>query len=209
MKRARRRIFLPLVISAWLLAPVRPTEARLLSYGVRAAAAPEEAAEGKGESRELLYKIINFTILVVALGIVLRKPAAEFFSQRSAAIRKALDEGRHALEASQAQLAAVEEKLRYLEEEIAAFKASATREMETERQRLRQSTAEEAEKILESARARIDSATRGAKLELKNHAAEEALKLAEQMIRERLDDAGRRRFVSQYIARLDAKESKN
>ena len=114
------------------------------------AAAKEENSE---PPHELLYKTINFMILVGGLGYVLRKPLAEFFSSRSASIQKSLDEGRKALEASQAQLKSVEEKLRGLEAEIAAFKASAVREMEAERQRMQQGGAEEAARILESARA--------------------------------------------------------
>jgi F-type H+-transporting ATPase subunit b len=158
---------------------------------------------------ELLFKVINFVILVGGLGYVLRKPLAEFFSSRSASIQKSLDEGRKALEASQAQLQAVEEKLRRLEEEVAAFKVSATREMEAERQRLQQATAEEAARMLESARAQMDTALRGAKLDLKNYVAQKAITLAEELIRTRLDDSGRRRLVTQFVATLESKERKN
>jgi F-type H+-transporting ATPase subunit b len=158
---------------------------------------------------EMLYKIINFVILVGGLGYVLRKPTAEFFSSRSASIQKSLDEGRKALEASQAQLHAVEEKLRGLEAEIAAFKDSAVREMEAERQRLKQSSADEGTRILESARTQMDTALRGAKLELKNYAAQQSVTLAEELIRTRLDDAGRKRLVTQFVASLGSKERKN
>jgi len=171
----------------------------------------ERAAKEKNSEppHELLYKTINFIILVGALGYVLRKPAAEFFSLRSASITKSLDEGRKALEASQAQLQAVEEKLRGLEAEIAAFKASALGEMEAERQRLQQASAEEAARILESARAQTDVAVRGAKLELNNYAAQKAVTLAEELIRTRLDDSGRRRLVSQFVASLESQDRKN
>jgi len=166
-------------------------------------APPEGAAEEeKGASRELIYKTINFLILAGALGYLLRKPLADFFSQRSAAIRAGLEEGRKALEASQARLSAVEEKLRRLEEEIASFKAAAAREMDAERQRLRQAAETEAQKILESARSRMDTMARAARLDLKHYAADEALKGAEQIIRARLDDAGRRRLVSQFVEKL-------
>ena len=158
---------------------------------------------------ELLYKTINFVILVGGLGYLLRKPLAEFFSSRSASIQKALDEGRKALEASQAQLRAVEEKLGRLEAEIAAFKESAAREMEADRQRLQQASAEEAARILESARAQTDTAVRGAKLELKNYAAQRSVILAEELIRARLDDAGRRRLVAQFVTTIESKERKN
>ncbi|MGD0224695.1 MAG: ATP synthase F0 subunit B [Terriglobia bacterium] len=154
---------------------------------------------------EVLYKTINFIILAGALGYILRKPLAGFFISRSASIQKSLDEGRKALEASQSQLKAVEEKLRGLEAEIAEFKAAATREMEAERERLQKSSAEEAARILESARAQTDTAVRGAKLELKNYAALKSVALAEQLIRTRLDDSGRKRLVAQFTATLGTK----
>jgi F-type H+-transporting ATPase subunit b len=165
--------------------------------------------EAASEKRELIYKIINFTLLAVALGYVLRKPMAEFFAGRSESIRKALDEGRAALKESQAKLDAVEEKLKHLEEEIAAFGASAEKEMKAERQRLAEETAREAEKILETARVRIETATRGARLQLQAFTAQQALQLAEQMIRERLDEPSRQRLVSQFIDSLENPEKRN
>lgn len=209
MKAAsRRNLMLALLLAGVLLnaAAVRAGSSQL----ALAWAAPEQEEhnqEAKEERHELYFKIINFALLVVALGYVLRKPMAEFFTERSAGIRKALDEGRAALEQSQAKLGAVEEKLRHLEEEIAAFEASAELEMQQERRRVRAETARQAEKILETARVRMDSATRVAKLELEVSTAQEALRLAEQMIRERLDEPARRQLVSRFIATLEARSS--
>jgi F-type H+-transporting ATPase subunit b len=157
----------------------------------------------------MLYRVINFAILVGGLGYLLRKPLAGFFTSRSASIQKSLDEGRRALEASQSQLRVVEEKLRGLEAEIAAFKASATREMEAERQRMEQAGVEEAARILETARAQTNTAVRGAKLELKKYAAQKAVTLAEDIIRARLDDLTRQRLVTQFVATVQPKERKN
>jgi F-type H+-transporting ATPase subunit b len=169
------------------------------------AAAEEEQKPG----RELLYKVINFAILVGGLGYLLRKPLAEFLTSRSASIHKSLDEGRKALEASEAQLHAVEEKLRHVEEEIAAYQASAAREMEAEGQRLRQAAEADVARMLEATRAQMDALVRGAKLELKNHTAREALSRAEEQIRARLGQAGRERLVSEFVASLEAQERKN
>jgi F-type H+-transporting ATPase subunit b len=185
-----------------------PASARnfTLHRNLEGARAPEAEAEGKGERRELVYKFINLSLLVGALAYILRKPLADFFAQRSASIRKGLEDGRKALEASQAQLKTVEEKLLHLEEEIAAFKAAAEREMEAEGQRLRQAAAEEAEKILQSARAQTEVAVRAAKLELKSYAAKQAVELAEEIIRRRLDEAGRKRLVSDFLAGVESRE---
>jgi F-type H+-transporting ATPase subunit b len=179
-----------------------------LNRSLAGARAAEDEEEGKREGRELLYKFINLSLLVGALAFVLRKPVADFFAQRSASIRKGLEEGRKALEASQAQLKTVEEKLQHLEEEIAAFKASAAREMEAERQRWKLAEAEEAEKILQAARARTEAAVRAAKLELKGYAAEQAVELAETIIRQRLDEAGRKKLVEEFLAQVESRESR-
>jgi F-type H+-transporting ATPase subunit b len=172
------------------------------------APAPESEEEGKKEGRELIYKFINLSILVGALAYLLRRPVADFFAQRSASIRTGLEEGRRALEASQAQLRTVEEKLKHLEEEIAEFKASAAREMEAERQRLKQAEAEAAEKIIQSARAQTEAAVRAAKLELKTHTAQQAVKLAEEIIRQHLDDAGRKKLVGDFLSSVESQKSR-
>ena len=148
-------------------------------------------------------------ILVVGLGYLLRKPLRKFLTDRSTSIHRGLEEGRKALEASQAKLQEVEAKLQHLGEEIAAFRASAARDMEAERERMRQAALEETEKILESARAQIDSAVRVAKLDLELYTAYHAIEEAEGMIRGRLDEQGQKRLLSQFVARLGEGEHKN
>lgn len=208
MSISRGRFCLMLILGLCLTVPLGNVQAAALAGAGIGAAAPEEE-KSEGDKHELIYKIINSTLLIAGLVILLRKPMAQFFTDRSASIQKSLEEGRKALEASQAQLAAVEEKLRRLEEEIAAFKASAAREMQADRERLKQTAAEEAEKILAAARVQMETAVRAAKLELKGYAAEQAVLLAEQMIRERMDEASRSRLISQFIGRLDAKSKQN
>jgi F-type H+-transporting ATPase subunit b len=181
------------------------------SFGdVSAATVEGEAAEeGESHGNETLFRWINFALLAGGLFFLLRKPLGAFFSERSGSIQKGLEEGRKALEASQAQLRAVEEKLQHLDEEIAEFKLAAAREMGEERERMRQATAQEAEKMLQAARAQMDTATKAAQLELRLYAARLAVELAEEMIRQRLDDAGRRRLVSQFLAKLEAGKVEN
>ncbi len=175
------------------------------------AAAAETQSESSEQQHELIIKIVNFAILVAALAYLLRKvlPVGEILSRRSAEIRQALGEGKKALEAAQAQMAAVEEKLRHLDEEVAAFKAAAEQEMEAERQRIRREAAEDAEKILQTAQARLEAATRTARQELRISTAHEALQRAEQMIRTRLDEPARARLVSQFVSSLPGAERRN
>ena len=188
-------------LGGWRLAP--PCCAAGAPPGPDAAvAASQEKEEGGGEKKELFFKLVNFLLLIGVLSYVLRKPLGEFFARRSDSIRKSLEEGRKALEASQAQLSAVEEKLRHLEEEIAAFKDAARREMEAEHERLRQAAASEARKILEFAQAQIEAAARAAKSELKIFTAQRALELAEEMVRQQMDAARRKRLVGRFVERV-------
>ena len=171
--------------------------------------ASASAEEGEGGTHSPIYRWINFFILVGGLAYVLRKPLAQFFAQRSDSIRKGLDEGRLALDASGARLRAVEDRLAHFENEMAAFRETANREMAEERERLRQSSAREAEKMMESVRLQLDTAGKAARLELRRFAGEQAVALAEQMIRARLDESGQRLLVDQFVARLARKENSN
>jgi len=201
LPEARRQQAAALQSSGWAV---------LAADGQEGSLQGEKGGEAKGESpHALLYKIINFLILAGALGYLLRKPLADFFRQRAQTITESLQQGRHALAAAQGRLSEIEAKLANLESEIRAFKDSAGREMEAERQRLRQAAREESERTLAFARMQMEVATRAAALELKRYTALEAVKLAEGVIRERLDDQSRRRLVERFVEGLARSHSRS
>lgn len=213
----RGRLLNILLLGVVMTAPVAFGRTPSVCPGVMVTAVPEgQTEQPNGESgsegasepaesgQELLYKTINFIILVGALGFLLRKPVAAFFAARSEEIRKELDEGKKALQASEARLGAVEAKLRHLEEDIARFAQDAQREMATERERLRKLAASDAEKIVQAARLQIGIATRAAKLELKRSTANEAIRLAEGLIRGRIDEATRDQLFNRFLGDVEA-----
>ncbi len=163
---------------------------------------------GQVPGHEALFDWINLSLLIAALVYLLHKPLGGFFRERSAGIRKALEEGRSALERAHAQLAAMEEKTRGLEAQIVALKAEAARQTEAERERLSRATEQDAERILHVAQASIEIAVQAAKLELKAHAVREATDMAEKMVRERLDEAARARLVRRFLDGLHRSESR-
>ena len=202
MNRALRGFLVVAMLGACLMGVSGRATALSSHHEFRLSAAQESPEKPEGQGHELLFKIINFALLAGGLAYLLRKPLADFFASRSNSIRKSLEEGRKALEVSSAKLQAVEQKLAHLEEEIAAFKASATKEMEAERQRMMQAAGVEAEKVLASARAQIEISLRAARLDLKSYAAQQAVELAEELIRQRLDDPSRKRLLGQFVAGL-------
>ena len=162
-----------------------------------------EEKEESGQSNESLYKVINFAILVGALTFLLRKPLSGFFAQRTSEIQASLEEGRKALEDSEARLKQVEEKMNGLEAAIAALRAEAEQEEEAELNRLREAAKAEAERIVVTAQDEIEGAGRVARLELKRYAAEQAIRLAEEHLRQHLDKKQRTSLVKRFLTKLD------
>ena len=172
-------------------------------HGSGSADAAREEEEHEGESNlDLIFKIVNFAILVGGLSYILRKPLAGFFAERTATIRKELEEGRKALEASHARLKSVEEKMDGLEQHIAILKETAEKEEEAGRVRLKEAARRESERIAEAARIEIESATRVAQVELKSFAAQQAIRLAEEILRKRMDGKQRASLVDGFVAEI-------
>jgi F-type H+-transporting ATPase subunit b len=186
---------------------------QILKVPVFAAAPPAakaaESGEGLGASHELLFETINFILLVGLLVYLYRKRGKAFFGERSEAIRKSLEESRQALERSQARLAEAEKKLAGLQDEVRALKKQAEAEIADEQERMRRAADDEAHRIEEFAKARIQAATNAAKLELKDYVVEQALDQARGMIRERMDEQNRERLVSFFLDDLGSRMKSN
>ena len=83
---------------------------------------------------------------------------------------------------------------------------AAEKEAKEEYQRLLASAELDADKIIERSRQEINGITRAAQQELKLHAAELSVRLAEEKIRGEITDADRGRIFSRFIAKLGGKE---
>jgi F-type H+-transporting ATPase subunit b len=143
--------------------------------------------EGEGESGAIqMWRWANFLVLAGGLGFLIGKNAPAFFAARSQQIGKDMAEARAEREAAEARAAEVDRRLANLESEIASLRAQSRQEAEAETERLARHTAAEIAKIQAHAEQEIVSAGKAARLELKRHAAELAIGLAEQKIRARL-----------------------
>jgi len=197
------------VLRAGLLAVCLLGSVQVFRAPLLAAAPPAGKAEESGSSHELLFEIINFALLAGLLGYLYRKRGRAFFNERSDTIRKSLEEGRQALDRSQAKLADAEKKLAGLQEEVRALKQRAEVEIANEQERMRQAAEDEAHRIEEFAKARILAATNSAKLELKDYVVEHALEQARSRIQQRMDEESRKKLVGYFLADLNSKAKSN
>lgn len=197
------------VLRAGLLAVCLLGSVQVFRAPLLAAAPPAEKTAESGSDHELLLGIINFVLLAGFLGYLYRKRGRAFFDERSETIRKSLEEGRQALEESQARLSEAEKKLAGLQDEIKAFRKQAETDIENEQVKVLQAAEDEARRIGEFAKARIQAATNAAKLELKDYVVERALDQARHTIRQRMDETNRERLVSYFLEDLSSKTKSN
>ncbi len=166
------------------------------------------AAEGAGADRsgdllDLLYRFINFTLLVIILFVVLRKvPIREYFSSRIEGIKKVLEDLKRQREAAERKARELESQLKAFEGErkeiLEQFKADGL----AEKQRILAEARERAKQILEQAEVSIQYEMQTAKEKLKQDMVALAAQRAEEIIAREMTDKDQDRLVHEFIERL-------
>lgn len=165
-----------------------------------------EGAEGAGWQAFLptstLAKILNLTVFVVVLYFILRKPLAEAFRARREGIRQQLMRAQEERNAALAKLEEVEGRLSRLDAEVEAIRAQAQKEAAEERARIERATEEDMRKLREQAQREIESAAKAARAELRAYAAEQSVRMAEELIRREIKPEDDARLISGYVEEL-------
>ncbi len=166
------------------------------------------AAEEGGDRWGAWLTIGRFFNLAVVIGVLVwlaRKPLANFYASRSEFIKEQLAEAQKARLEAESKLAEMESRMSHLTDELQSLKAEAERVARMEYERLVAEAEQDASKVIERARQEISGMTRAAQIELRAHAAELALKLAEDRIRGEITDTDRSRLFADFIGGLERK----
>ncbi len=162
-----------------------------------------KVAGATGLSKEAIYwifLIINFLILAVALGWVVKKVMPHGFAPRTAEIQKGIEDARKASADASARLAEIENRLTKLDAEIAEIRTAAEADFSVEEQRIKAAAEQDAKNVIVSAEQEIAAAARTAQRDLKAFVAELAVDLAEKKIR--VDDATDQALVRSFASQL-------
>lgn len=164
-------------------------------------------AEGGGVSEYLpeiqtLAKTVNIILFVLLMVYILRKPLGEAFRTRRENIRRDLLRAQEERNAALAKLEDVDARLARLDAEVEAIRAQAQRDAVAERARIEQTTEEDIRKLREQAQREIESASKAARAELRKYAAEQSVRLAEEMIRRDIRPEDDVRLVREYVDEL-------
>lgn len=154
-----------------------------------------------------LWKFLNLLVFVAIARFLLGKPLQRALRSRGEAIKQELHKAREERDLALAKLTEVEERFARLDEETAAIKTKAQAEAEAEKQRLSVATENEIARIREQATREIDSATKAAKHDLRRFAAQESVRLAENILSQEIrpeDDTRLANLNVQELGRIQA-----
>lgn len=149
-----------------------------------------------------LWKLINLLLFIGVLYLILRRPVGDAMRARREGIRRDLMRAHEERNAALAKLEEVEARLSRLDAEVASVREQSQREAAEERERIRLSAEEEAQKLREQAQREIESAGKAARQELRRYAAEQSVRLAEEMIRRDIRPEDDARLVNLNIEEL-------
>lgn len=157
-----------------------------------------------------VWKFANLFIFIVAALLLHRRfgrPIREALRSRSEAIKRELQQAREERDAALAKLSEIEARFASLDAEVAAVKEKARAEAEAEKQRLTLSTENDIAKIKEQANREIESAAKAARHDLRRFAAEESVRLAENILKQEIkpeDDARLANLNVEELGRVQA-----
>jgi F0F1-type ATP synthase membrane subunit b/b' len=131
-----------------------------------------------------LWKFVNLALFAGLMVYVLMKADIRgAFRARGESIKAELEKARTERDAALAKLKEVEERLAGMSEQISSINQRSKTEVEAERQRIAQSTQEEVAKLTAQAQRDIENAAKVAKNDLRKFAAEQSIRMAEDLIR--------------------------
>ena len=126
--------------------------------------------------------ILNFAVLALLIYLISRSRIPLMFRNRTASIRKAMEEAARASAEANRRLGEIEARLSRLDHEIAAMQQQAEKEAGSEEEKLRLAAAQDARRMVGAAEQEIAAAATMARRELRAYAAELSVALAEKRI---------------------------
>jgi F-type H+-transporting ATPase subunit b len=172
---------------------------------VCAASAGGEGGGGKAVY-DLVMRIVNFLILIFILVYFARKPIVNGIKSSIESVRTLLREAEESRQIAEARMKEAEDKLSRVDREMAELLESARKEGEVERERVLAETEAAVEKIRKEMALATEQELSKSKEILQKYAAEAAVELAEKIIRENVSAEDHRRFIADYLDKMEAKQ---
>jgi len=167
-----------------------------------ASSAPHGEAPHEDSLLNVIARLVNFAIMAGALVYLLRSPLAGYLANRGAQIRGDLVNAAEMKQAAAAQIEDIDRKMKALPGELEALRAQGVEQIAAEEARIQAAAAAERDRLLEQARREIELQVKVAERALVSHAADLAVGVATERIKQTITDEDRQRLVDRYVDQL-------
>jgi F-type H+-transporting ATPase subunit b len=167
-------------------------------------AAEGEASHGVTPSqiRNLIWWTVNFIALIIILYKLLKKPVVNFFKNRKENILKEYEELLAKKKEAEAKYLELQEKIKNLKAEAEAIYQNYVEQGIKEKERILEEAQLQAKRIKEQAQLYIAQEIENAKERLKFELAEEAVKLAEEILRKNITPEDQKRVFKEVLEQI-------
>jgi F-type H+-transporting ATPase subunit b len=171
------------------------------AHGAEAAGHDTEAAHPES-IWTTIARLFNFAVLVGGLIYLLRSPLAQHLASRTQQIRGGLEAAREATATATAQIAELDRRLQTLPAELEALRVKGVEEIAAEERRIQAKAEAERKRLIEEMQRDVDIRVRVARKALAEHAADLAVGLAADRVRQTITDADQARLIDRYAAEV-------
>jgi F-type H+-transporting ATPase subunit b len=147
----------------------------------------------------IVSQLVNFTLLIVLLYFVAYKPILRMLDERSAKIKKGLEDAETASRRAAEMEQEFERRMAEARKEGQEQVAQAAQMGEKVRQEILDKAREEARGLVDKAKEEIDRERDVAMGELRQQVAELSLAISQKVIGESLDEQAQRRLVARFL----------
>lgn len=152
-----------------------------------------------------LWKFFNLALFVgLMVWVLIRFNIGNAFKTRGESIRNELEKARTERDAALAKLKEVEERIAGMNEQLSAIKERSRIEAADEQKRIAQTTQEEISKLSTQAQREIEHAGKAAKNDLRKFAAEQSVRMAEDLIKRDMRPEDDARLMTSRVEEMGA-----
>ena len=155
------------------------------------------------ETTATIFEWLNSGILLFVVFYFLIKMLPGIFCKRKERLQQGLTEARQLSEEAKRRLAAIEERLSHLDDEIEAFRERSEHEAAEEERRMHEALEAERKRIIHSAEQEIEAASATARRSLRSYAAELAVGQVRQNLK--VDVSRDKALIAEFEKSLNGK----
>jgi len=152
--------------------------------------------------KDLLWRTLNFAVLLVVLIKVLSKPIANGLRARQQSIKEQFTDLEERKAEADRAYKTYEEKLASIDQEVSDIIQAALAQGQAEKERIIEEAKRSAADIKRQAEMAIQHELAEAKLRLRTEVANQAVVMAEELIRKNLQEADQVKLIEDYLAKV-------